>query len=627
MMKDDDLIKDAMERFEASQAASNEMRRAHRTDTAFCNLADQWDDWAKAARQAENRPWWTINRLRPMVTQVVNDIRQNRPTIYVAPSDNGADKETADVLREVIRTIVRTPEAELAVDCAAESAIVGGYGFMRVVLDYIHPDSFDMAPYIERITDPNLVYWDPDTSHQDAGDWNFGFLATHMGKREFEKRYPDREPIDWLGATEEGQRYAADWNAEDQVRIADYYIREPFKYKLLGLNDGRVVRLDALAEEARQYLAAIAPDIDSSDNNAVAAYLAATGLEIRREREGEDHKVMIYTISGEGVLNRQEWPGRSIPIIPVWGQETVIDGKRDLRGMVRDAVDAQRMLNYYRTSAAERIALATRAPWIIEDGSIPKGHERAWQTANNRNHAYLVYSKGSNKPDREPPPSIPTGDLQLAMNAAEDLQSITGFYPAALGARSNETSGRAILARQREADTGSFHFIDNTSRGLKYLGKVLLEIIPHVYSERQMIRVMGEDKAEKVYRLTRSQEGRASVPVDAEGKERLYDFTVGTYDVYVETGPNYASQREADRETMVELVRGSPELLQYGFDLVVDVLDLSNREEWKERFHMATGGRFLQQGQGQPIQAQPMQMQPPQMATPQMAQQPPPGMM
>jgi hypothetical protein len=47
------------------------------------------------------------------------------------------------------------------------------------------------------------------------------------------------------------------------------------------------------------------------------------------------------------------------------------------------------------------------------------------------------------------------------MGAADDIKSVTGQYNASLGQTSNERSGKAILARQRESDTGTYHYVDN----------------------------------------------------------------------------------------------------------------------------------------------------------------------
>src|SRR3546814_16494864 len=93
---------------------------------------------------------------------------------------------------------------------------------------------------------------------------------------------------------------------------------------------------------------------------------------------------------------------------------------------------------------------------------------------------------------------VPAGALQEAITANEDIQAITGIYPASIGARSQETSGRAILARERQSNVSNFHFIDNLSRAIRYAGQVLVEILPSIYSDRETIRIIGEHMAQQV---------------------------------------------------------------------------------------------------------------------------------
>jgi hypothetical protein len=617
MAKDDDILREAMERFEESDAHTSENRKQAREDMEFCLLDEQWPAHIRAQRRAEGRPDpWTINRLRPMVRQVVNDNRQNRPAINVVPVDSGADQDTAHVLREVVRSIQREAEAEVASDTAMECAVVGGFGFMRLTTDYAHRNSFDMVPRIERVSDPLGVYWDVSSSELDGRDWRYCFISETISETELKRRYPDARIDDWQGMSSHSMsEMAAQWGAGEYTRIAEYFTKEDQPFELVeisGSNGQRwVLPEDDIAARARQTLQALGLDPAlGSDEEAIRFVMAAMGLEETRRRASYKPKVLRRVINGSEILEIDEWPGCEIPVIPVWGEEANIDGKRWVRGMVRSARDSQHMVNFWKNNAAERAALAPRAQWMGDVRAIKK-YQDIWRTANTRNHAFLPYEGGiGDAPQRLPPPSIPTGDLQLAMNAADDLQSITGFYPAALGARSNETSGRAILARQQETDTGSFHFADNLNRGHKAVGRQLIDIIPALYSERAVIRVMGEDQTEKVFHL--AQNGQSGMTADGR---RLYDLGIGVYDVHITTGPSYASQRQSDREMLIEMARVYPDMVPLAFDVIVDALDLGVKDDLIERWRRATG-------QGQP-QAMPPGVQPPGQRGPAPAAAPP----
>jgi hypothetical protein len=77
--------------------------------------------------------------------------------------------------------------------------------------------------------------------------------------------------------------------------------------------------------------------------------------------------------------------------------------------------------------------------------------------------------------------------------AVNDMKGVIGIYDAGLGNKSNETSGKAIIARQREGDVGTVVYIDNWSRSIRRTGSILIDLIPHVYDTERMIRIMGED--------------------------------------------------------------------------------------------------------------------------------------
>ena len=111
---------------------------------------------------------------------------------------------------------------------------------------------------------------------------------------------------------------------------------------------------------------------------------------------------------------------------------------------------------------------------------------------------------------------------------------VTGIYDASLGSRSNEISGRAILARQREGDTGTFVYIDNWSRAIRHTGKILVDLIPHVYDTARTLRIVGEDGRTDVLEINRP------MGLDADWgvtPRIMNDVTVGSYDVVLDMGP------------------------------------------------------------------------------------------
>lgn len=583
------IIQEARELFQQSEEGTTNNREAAQEDIRFARLGDQWPREILEQRRLEGRPALTINRLPTFIRQVVNDSRQAKPGIKVSPVDNGADKDTADVLSGLIRSIERNGDgAEVAYDTAIDHSVTCGFGFFRIGIDYVNYDSFNMECRIERVPNPLMVNWDIASTKFDASDWDYAFISEMLTRDEFEHRYPGKAFIDFEhdSAADATNTY---WADGDEVRVAEYFRREERKRKLLQLSNGRAARLDVLAKEFKMMAEEASIDLGSMDDmELVQSGLQMQGLEVLKERDATYYEVKRRMISGAEVLSEDLWPGSMIPICPVWGEEVFSDGKRYFRSMIRDAKDPQQMFNFWRSATTELVALAPRAPWLIEEGAIPKGKEGMWETANTRSHPYLPYARGFNTPQRQPFAGTPAGAIQEAMNAADDIKAITGIYDAGLGARSNETSGRAILARQKEGDVSNFHFIDNLNRAIRYAGRCLLEIIPAVYSTRETIRILGEDQAEKVIKLTQEDGGGMINP--ETGERELYNIALGDYDVDVSAGPSYSTQREETRELLIEIMRARPD----AFPLMADVLfrhfDFQGSDELAERAKAMMGG-------------------------------------
>jgi hypothetical protein len=211
--------------------------------------------------------------------------------------------------------------------------------------------------------------------------------------------------------------------------------------------------------------------------------------------------------------------------------------------------------------------------------------------------------------------------LQEALNASDDMKAIVGLYDASLGARSNETSGKAILARQREGDVSTFHFTDNLARAIRHTGRILIDLIPHVYSAERVIRVMGEDgkpEAKQINAPYQMQDPKTGLPVQqpAMGQDgqplsgpdgspilkpvmALHDLTAGKYDLTVSTGPSYTTQREEAAAQMTEMIRAFPAAAPVVGPELAKNLDWPGADKIAEKLEQIASGQLPPQVQKQ----------------------------
>ena len=551
---DEKFIALALERFRDS--IPDQQTRSEALDDLKFRAGQQWDPKVKSSRRKESRPCLTINLLPQFLRQVTNSQRQNRPSVVVDPVDDFSDPQTAEVLQGIIRHIEVASDADVAYDTAFEYAAAIGFGFFRILTDYISPTSFDQEIKVERIINPFSVYFDPDCQKADFSDARWAFIINDMSREEFKAAYPDSQLVsaDQFTATGNLRR---DWVSDTTIRVAEYFYIEKAKRTLVLLDDESHAFKEDLA-------------VDQMPEGAIV-----------EEREVEIPQVHWCKISAAEKLEERDWPGSWIPIIPVLGEEIFIENKRKLRGMVRDSKDPQVMYNYWATAGAEMVMIAPKAPFIGGEGQF-EGHESQWRQANRRNFPYLEYKPTTVDGRLVPPPQRQAVEpaiqaiMQSRTQAGEDLKSTMGIHNASLGAEGPETSGRAILARQTSGDTATYNYSDNMGRSIRHGGRVILELIPKIYDVPRAARIIGVDDQEKRVQLINDPQ-MASVVEEFEnsvGKiERAFNIGVGRYDVRISAGPSYSTKRKEAAETMTVLAQSHPTLMDVAGDIMVKSFD------------------------------------------------------
>ncbi|ASS55903.1 portal protein [Rhizobium leguminosarum] len=592
----EDILTEAKEAFRRVSDFEDENRSEALEDIRFSRLGEQWPEKIVKQREIEFRPCLTINKMPAFIRQVVNDSRQNKPSIKIHPVDSGADVQTADVMNGLIRNIEYTSNADVAYDTAIEASVSGGFGYWRIGLDYAYDDSFDLDLCIKRVSNQFSVYGDPDSTEADSSDWNSSFIVDRMSREEFARKYKGKKNVDdgemAVDFESDAWSQSNDWLDDKTVVIGEWWKREQVEKKIILLSDGRVL------------------DEEMTKQDPMTMVLINEGvLQIKQSRTANSHKVTQYIMTGADVIKTNDWLGCYIPIVPVYGDEIIVEGKRYFRSLIHSAKDAQRMFNYWRTTSTELVALAPKSPWIGRKGTFD-GDSANWATSNTKSHPYLEYD--TEAPQRIPLDSGPAaGALQEALNSSDDMKAIMGIYDASLGARSNETSGKAIMARQREGDVATFHFIDNLSRAIRHTGRILIDMIPKVYTQERIIRVIGEDGSHRAVTINAQepkpqldQNGQPVTNAQGEPMQGVYSLTSGKYDLTVTTGPSFTTKREEAAYQMTEFVRAFPDAAPVIGDILAKNLDWPGSEEIAERLKAINPA--LKQQQGLPPEVQQM---------------------
>lgn len=568
-MDDVKIIEEIVSRFREAQNYWDTEYDDALDDLRFAN-GDQWPSALKADRESDGRPCLTINKVAVFGDQVIGDIRQNEPSIKIKPVDSGSDPDVAEILTGLVRNIEVQSNAEIAYDTAAESAVWCGHGAFRIITEYSDDSTFDQDIRIKRIKNPFTVYWDPAAQEWDKSDARFVFITEKIPKEIFTELYPDAAVVDAPGKKDSNVH----WNDGKSIRVAEYFKKEAKTSTLYLLQNPETGEKTTNKEKLDGW------------------------IELNK-REITTQNIVHYKTNGREILDGpNDWPGKHFPICGVWGKEINIEGESHYRGIIRHAKDPQRLYNYSRSQGAELTSLAPKVP-LLATSKMVGNYLNIWNQAHKKSFPFLPFDVDPQLPafpKRADPVAQNTAITQEIMISDQELHDTTGLQQASLGKKSNEQSGRAILARQREGDVANYAYYDNLGRAVSYCGRVLLDLIPKIYDTARIVRILGEDGSERFVPINQPVEVEQP---DGSVIERVFDLTTGKYDVVVSIGPSYSTQRDEAAENMIALMNAAPQVAPLIADLFVRNQDWPGAEEISERLKAMLPPQVAG-GQGQP---------------------------
>ena len=583
---DAEVLREARKLFERCVTWESVARANARIDRRFANGDSynnwQWDQTVRTARG--DRPCLTHNKVRQHNLQIINDARQNKQSVKITPVGGNASYEAAQVFEGIIRRIEYQSKAMDAYSTATYHQVESGIGYVTVDTDYVDEGSFEQEIYIRRVADPETIYLDPDCKMYDKSDARYAFVFEDIPRDQWESEHgenaaPPPAALDMPRSN--------DWVTKDHVRVATYWRRNEDEDRLHLLRDGRVLRESELDDDQLDILR---PLIDQT-------------------RTTSEASVEWFRIEGEKIADRGEWVGKYIPIVPWLGEETVIDGILDRKGHTRSQIDAQRIYNYWASAAVEQVALQSKVPYIGQVAAF-EGFETYWNTANVKNYAYLPYNGKDDDgnpippPQRAPPPEMASAYVQGMTIARQDLLDVTGQYQAELGMPSNERSGVAIQQRQRQGDNATYHYIDNQSKAIRQIGRILIDLIPKVYDTTRVMKILAEDGSDQEIILTQNAPAahqrvrltpQGPVPIGPDQADMdksqdnmpdpriIFNPTVGRYDVEADVGPSFGTQRQEAANAFTQILANNPQAFAVVGDFWAKYQDFPGADELAER--------------------------------------------
>ncbi len=551
-----DFMATARKRFAAAADDERELRAKFVADLKLSSPDgdDQWDPQIKQQREMAGRPAMAFPRCHTFVQQVSNEARQNKPQVKFAPRLD-ADTDTAEVYEGLARFIQYESNAQVAYETAIEYSSGGSFGYYRFLTEYIDDDEDEEKDEQELkivpVMDPLTVYGIlvPACFNRKP---RFAFVIEEIPKDEFKAEYGETEmaSLSWemAGAKAEG------WVGSDTVRIAEYWWIEETKVK------------------------------GKRRPKKTVKFCKINGLEILPDTE---------TV----------WAGSEIPILPVLGKQMIIEGKPRLSSVVRSQKSAQQLLNYSKTRIAETLSNAPIAPYMVAVGQIPSGQENNWAALNRNPTPYLLYNVVDAAGRPVPPPQRDVQEPPIQALSAfvaqeiDDMKATTGIYDASLGAKGNETSAKAIGARQESANLTTMHFLDNLERSFKQAGKIIEEMIPKIYDTEREVEILGQDEKSKVVIINAEHQ-------DENGKSHHYKIAGNRCPLIVTMGRAYDSKRQETVDFMTQIIQTVPTMVPILGDIMLRNSDMAGSEEAAERLHKMLPAQLQDKDEPLPPHAQ-----------------------
>jgi hypothetical protein len=556
-------VEEAVEFLRAANDAESENRQLGLEALKF-SLGDQWPQYAVTSRGLE-RPQLTINETNTYIKRITNSQRQQRPRGKASPVDSGADPQIAKVITGLGRHVENNSDADHAYDTAFDFAARIGWGYWRMRTDFISEDSFNQDIYIDTLDNPFAVYFDYNSKLPDGSDAERALITDLMDKDAFKVAYPE---ADLNGFHDRGAGDSdPDWVTDKDIRIAEFYKVERKAEKLVMLTDGTVIWADEIPRIKR--------------------LMVQAGIGVQGERDSYKRVVKWRKQTGMQILEEKDIPGRYIPVVPVYWTNIVVDSKRMRFGVVKDAMHPAQMNNFWKTAITEYLALAPKAKWLIAEGQ-DEGFENEFKNANLAPNPVLHYKptdvegKPAPPPQRIQPEPPPSGLIEAAFMATQDLSRVMGVFDPAVRGGAQHKSDKTLNAERSQSENTNFDGYDNLTRSIKHTWRIMLDWFPKVYDTQRVQRIIGEDGRDKLVTLNEKKV--------VDGIERvLNDVTVGTYDVVMQTGPGFDTRRQEAAQTMMELLNTplGEKIAAVGDDVIVRDMDFYGADTLADRLAAA----------------------------------------
>ena len=566
------MHKTALKQFKAIQDKEADSRKLAIADVRFTNVVGAQSEDAFDKREDVYRG--EINRVAGLVDQVTGGQRENRTNIKYLPTGKGTDNDTANIKTGITRHIENSSDANSSYDIAFEESVTGGYGGWRIVSEY-EEEGFDQLILIKPVfSAASSLFFDVNSTEYTKKDAKHAFLVTGIHPDLFDTAYPNATISDFP-RDKFNDSINKQWVTDDQLLIAEYWWKEPTIKKIAQLTDGRV--------------------IDLEEEKALLDELALKGITIATKKNGaqvirdaKTHKVFMMKMNGAEFLTEpKEFPSKFIPLVPEYGRISHIENETHIRGLIRFAKDPQKYYNY-ETSNQIQISGELLDDPIWMTAKQAEGYEDDIEGFKINRPPVMLYNtdpEAPGAPARTGAPSVQQGAMARIKQAEMDIYATTNMYPPSLGLNVGLESGVALRHQDEKGDRGSYVFIDNHLKSIKYSGEIIEDMIGRINDVERAMAILNVDGTTEMADVNKFMFDEIGEPIldEQTGEQIILNDLRKSFATTVSTSPAYNTRKEESLDQLIAMIGADDTFRAISTDLIAKNANILESDELYKR--------------------------------------------
>ncbi|CAM3773916.1 Portal protein [Vibrio vulnificus] len=547
---------------------------------------DQLSPKVREKLEERGQPTTVHNLIAPTIDGVLGMEAKTRTDLLVCADDPDEQMELmAEAVNAEFSDAARLGRLDKARSEAYASMIKSGVGFVEA---YRNPNPFGPKYKIKQVPRDEM-FWDWFSTEGDWSDCRWAMRMRWMDIDELATLVPDKASIleyakkDWKGFIDVENLEGLDphltsahqafnnWSRDhseylshnrERIRLQVVYVRHIERKPVVETQDGRVVEFN--------------------QNDLPQAMAIAMGRATVRQAQVSRIKEEWYAGMYHLMSRDCDAPFGMFPIVPFWGFRK--DSSGEPYGLIARAIPAQDEVNFRRIKLtwllqAKRVLMDEDATnmsqqQVLEEVERPDGLIKLNPNRKNQKSIADVFQVQQDF-------NIAAQQFNVMQDSMKLIQDTMGVYGAFLGQESNATSGIAIANLVEQGATTLAEINDNYNFGSQLLGELLLGyILEDMKQQQNKAIVINRDDKRK----------RKTVVVNEVGEGGLINNDLTRLRAHIALAPiqqtaAYKSQL-AERMMMIT-AQLPPEVQITVIDLVLELTDVPNKQEFMERVRSA----------------------------------------